>query len=158
MTVKHSRIYFKISQLLKTSKPGNQVHNLVLWAYPVDRRLCPVLYTKEYLKCTKPLRQSDQFFVQCNQLYKGVSKDTIIRRWTKQVLQLSGINTQRYKPHSTGAASTSLAHSRQVPIDIILKSAGWKSTCTFARYYKRPLLSGAESKFSGAAQNAASTQ
>ncbi|GFR59385.1 hypothetical protein ElyMa_000053500 [Elysia marginata] len=68
------------------------------------------------------------------------------------------IDTWRYKPHSISAVSTSLAHSRQVPIDTILKSAELRSTCTFAQHYKRPLRSGAESKFSRVVLIAASAQ
>ena len=102
---------------------GAHVDKLIVCAYPVDRRLCPVLYIKEYLKRTKLLRQSDQFFVQCTKPYKGVSRDTI-RRWTKQVLRLSGVDTVRFKAHSTRAAATSLADFRHVPMDTILKFAG----------------------------------
>ena len=146
MTAKHSRVYFHMRQLLKTSRSGARVDKLIVCAYPVDRRLCPVLYIKEYLKRTKLLRQSDQFFVQCAKPYKGVSRDTI-RRWTKQVLKLSGVDTVRFKAHSTRAAATSLADSRHVPMDTILKFAGWKSSSTFARYYKRPIMADSESRF-----------
>ena len=146
MTVKHSRVYFHMRQLLKTSRPGAHVDKLIVCAYPVDRRLCPVLYIKEYLKRTKLLRQSDQFFVQCAKPHKGVSRDTI-RSWTKQVLRLSGVDTVRFKAHSTRAAATSLADFRHVPMDTICKFAGWKSSSTFARYYKRPLMADSESRF-----------
>ncbi|KAK3718254.1 hypothetical protein RRG08_023025 [Elysia crispata] len=78
--------------------------------------------------------------------YKGVSRDTI-RRWTKQFLRLSGVDTVRFKAHSTRAAATSLADFRHVPMDTILKFAGWKSSSTFARYYKRPLMADSESRF-----------
>ena len=108
--------------------------------------LCPVLYIKEYLKRTKLKRQSDQFFVKCAKPYNGVSRDTI-RRWTKQVLKLSGVDTVRFKAHSTRAAATSLADFRHVPMDTILKFAGWKSYSTFARYYKRPIMGDSESCF-----------
>ena len=146
MTVKHSRVYFHMRQLLKTSRNSAHVDTLIVYAYLVDRRICPVLYIKEYLKRTKLLRQSDQFFVQCAKPYKGVSRDTI-RRWTKQVLKLSGVDTVRFKAHLTRAAATSLADSRHVPMDTILKFAGWKSSCTFARYYKRPIMADTESCF-----------
>ena len=127
MTVKHSRVYFHMRQLLKTSRPGVHVDklDLIVCAYPVDRRFSTDLYIKEYLKRTKLLRQSDQFFVQCAKPYKGVSRDTV-RRWTKQVLKLSGVDTVRFKAHSTEAAATSLADSRHVPMDTILKFSGWK--------------------------------
>lgn len=39
MTVKPSRVYFGIDQLLKTSKPGTHHDKIVFQSYPVDRRL-----------------------------------------------------------------------------------------------------------------------
>ena len=127
MTVKHSRVYFHMRQLLKTSRPGAHVDKLIVCAYPVDRRLCPVLYIKEYLKRTKLLRQSDQFFVQCAKPYKDIPRDTV-RRWTKQVLRLSGEDSVCFKAHSTRAAVSSLAEFRHVSMNTILKFVIWKSS------------------------------
>ena len=116
----------------------------------IDSRLCPIFYIIVYLKQTKLLRQSDQFFVQCATPYKDIPRDTI-RRWTKQVLKLSGVDTVRFKAHSTRATATSLADSRHFPIDTILKLVGWKSSSTFARYYKRPYMVDVKSRFCHAA-------
>ena len=55
------------------------------------------------------------------------------------VMQLSGINLDVYKAHSTRAASVSAAHRAQVPVQEILRKAGWSSAQTFAIYYDKNL-------------------
>ena len=55
------------------------------------------------------------------------------------VIQLSGINLDVYKAHSTRAASVSAAHRAQVPVQEILRKAGWSSAQTFAIYYDKNL-------------------
>ena len=111
MTLKHCRAYFYMSQALKTSRPGTHEQPDSLCIYPVAKRLCSVLYLKEYLNRTKRLRRSGQLFlhVQCVKPYSGVSRDTLIR-WTRTV-QLSGLDTSLPKPHST--TTREAATSRQ---------------------------------------------
>ena len=73
-------------------------------------------------------------------MYGPVSRDTI-SRWVKTVMQQGGIDTTKFKPHSTRAASTSAASRNAVPLDNILTGAGWKSDCVFAKYYNKPVES-----------------
>ena len=54
-------------------------------------------------------------------------------------MQMSGINLDVHKAHSTRAASVSAAHRAQVPVQEILSKAGWSSTQTFAIYYDKNL-------------------
>ena len=54
-------------------------------------------------------------------------------------MQFAGIDVNKFKPHSTRAASTSQAAKRGVPLDIIMKSAGWKSETTFTKFYHKPV-------------------
>ena len=70
--------------------------------------------------------------------YKAVSKASI-SRWLREVMTRSGIDTDVFKAHSVRAAATSRAKQSMVPIDHILARAGWSSTCTFARYYDKPI-------------------
>ena len=44
-----------------------------------------------------------------------------------------------FTPYSTRAAATSTAARASVPIQTILKTAGWSRESTFAKYYKKPL-------------------
>ena len=78
--------------------------------------------------------------------HKKVSlKILCICRWTKQVLKLSGVDTVRFKAHSTRYAATSLADSQHIPMDTILKFA--ISSSPFARYYKLPIMADTENLF-----------
>ena len=52
------------------------------------------------------------------------------------MLHKAGVDTQ-FGAHSTRSASTSAAASKGLPIDIVLKAAGWSSASTFTRFYKR---------------------
>ena len=99
---------FQIVDHLKQSRPG--VKNPLVELRPSkDETLCVVTTLKEYLTRTKSLRGSEGYlFISYHRPIKRVSRDTI-SRWVKLVLTDSGIDTSRFKPHSTGAASTSAA-------------------------------------------------
>ena len=45
------------------------------------------------------------------------------------------------KPHSTRAAATSKAKTASVPIQEILKTAGWSSSRCFDKFYDKPVES-----------------
>ena len=47
-----------------------------------------------------------------------------IGRWIKTVLELGGVDTEKFKAHSTKSAATSRA-SRLIPTEEILKHMGW---------------------------------
>ena len=44
-----------------------------------------------------------------------------------------------FKPHSTRMASTIKA-SKEVSLENIMKTAGWRRETTFTKYYKRPII------------------
>jgi hypothetical protein len=52
-----------------------------------------------------------------------------ISRWIKNVLCLSGINTDIFKAHSTRSAATCAVFIAGIPIVDILKTDGWTSEC-----------------------------
>lgn len=54
-------------------------------------------------------------------------------------MQQAGIDTKKFKPHSTHAASTSAASWNAVPFENILTAASWKSNCVFAKYNNKPV-------------------
>lgn len=49
------------------------------------------------------------------------------------------IDTDKFKSHSTRAASTSAARAMDIPIDHILVAAGWSSELMFQRFYHKPI-------------------
>lgn len=125
------------SGLLKQSKSGRNNPVAELRAFPPDRRLCVVFALKEYLKRTENLRGNNTcLFIGYVKPFGPVSRDTI-SRWLKTVMCSSGIDVSIYKPHSVRSAAVSAAKSKMVPIDDILKTAGWSSEKTFARFYDK---------------------
>ena len=50
----------------------------------------------------------------------------------------AGVDTTIFKPHSTRTAATSRAKSASVPIQEILKTAGWSSSRCFDKFYDKP--------------------
>ena len=148
MHIYSNKITFNIQTLLKTSKPGQHLVEVVFHAYE-DKKLCPVVYLREYIKRTKSIRKSNQLLIQISKPHAGISRSTL-RRWTQTTMQRAGIDTSVYSAHSTRSAATSFADKRKVPLADILASAGWKSSSTFARHYNKPVKDNATAEFSRA--------
>ena len=91
---------------------------------------------KEYLRRTKVFSDGHTQLLLSNlKPHLPISKDTLAR-WIRDVLHKAGVDTH-FGAHSTRSASTSAATSKGLPIDIVLKAAGWSSASTFTRFYKR---------------------
>lgn len=130
------------SDVLKHSKPGKDNPVVVLKSYPPDRRLCVIFALKEYLTRTETLRSASctSLFISYMSPYKRVTKETI-SRWLRTVMCSAGINCEVFKTHSIRGAVTSKAKVNCVPIDQILKTAGWTNTKTFGKFYEKPVTS-----------------
>ena len=54
------------------------------------------------------------------------------------VMEEAGIDTAHFKSHSTrAAAASSLSEGNEIPIDDVLKVAGWSHAKTFKRFYEK---------------------
>ena len=131
---------FKFGSLLKQSRPGFKSASVHLKAYPPDRRLCIYFVVKEYLKRTKHIRKGDSLFISFVKPHGEVSRDTIAR-WIKTVMFKAGIDVTKFSAHSVRSASTSKAMLNHVPMNEILKMAGWSNSGTFARFYNKEVSS-----------------
>ena len=137
MKLSDNKCIFYVNSLLKQSKPGKHIAPIELIAFPDNKKLCVVDTIKAYLHKTENLRNGEkQLFISFAKPYKAISKDSL-SRWIKHSLQEAGIDTGKYKAHSTRAASTSAAAQRGVPTDTILKAAGWSRMSTFSKFYKK---------------------
>ena len=67
--------------------------------------------------------------------HKEVGSETIAR-WIKSTLKEVGINTTESTALSTRSAACTAAFRHGVPLDIIMKTAGWTRCSTFAKFYK----------------------
>jgi integrase len=127
-----------IAAPLKHTRPGTHQAPIRLPKYN-DSSLCVVDTLRCYLERTLEKRVSEtQLFISFCKPHKRVASDTV-SRWIKSVMKAAGIDTTRYKPHSTRSASTSAAARVGVTIDNILSCAGWSNCETFARFYNKPL-------------------
>lgn len=131
-----------IDQLVKQSRPGKAQPVIMLPYFEQNPVLCVYSTLKEYLVRTREIRMRDgassQLFISYTKPYKPVSKDTIAR-WTGNVMASAGVNVKVFKPHSVRSASTSKASKLGVPIQSIMKAAGWTNACTFGTFYNKPV-------------------
>ena len=136
------RFIFSFASTLKTSRPGIKLPVLEFKSYPVDRKLCIYTVLKEYLSRRKVKGvKSDKLFVSLTGKHLPVSSITI-SRWIKTVMSLAGIDTDIFKAHSTRSAATSKAKEADVPIEEIMKQAGWSQVSTFATFYDKKVDQG----------------
>ena len=103
-------MFIPIIQKIKQSKPGNHIYPLSFKTYPKDTKLCVVAHLKRYIELTQDLRSSDKLFISYTKPYQVISKDTI-SRWWKTVMELSGIDIQKYYTHSPRSAASSKVKS-----------------------------------------------
>ena len=137
LEITKTKAEFRISGALKTKMKGSAVVSFK--AYP-ERELCVVGLIDRYLERTKEIRDGeDQLLISFQKPHKAVSIDTV-RRYLLTVLELSGIDTSIYKPHSTRSAATSKAKAKNVPIDSFLEAGMWSTESTFSKFYDRPIV------------------
>ena len=123
--------------ILKHTKPGKHLDLITFKAYKKDKTLCIVKTISDYLERTKNLRNDEKLLISTIKPHKAATKSTV-SRWIKFVMGKAGIDTA-FKPHSTRAAATSKAKLSGVPIETIIKTAGWSSTSVFAKFYDKPV-------------------
>ena len=133
-------VKIRINTQLKTFRPGQVQPMLVLKPYFVNEKLCVVSCLKEYLTRTRVLRKKeDKLFVSYSSPHKYVSTQTL-SRWLCRILSKAGIDTNEFKGHSFRHVATSKAAEKGIPIDTILKKAGWcAGSKVFAKYYNKPI-------------------
>jgi integrase len=100
--------------------------------YPVER-LCPVRAIKHFLDISRPRRLCNQPFLFISSTGSRASVDTL-RKWVITLLSEAGVTATA---GSCRSAATSAAVLRDLPIDAVMKAAGWKREHTFRKFYHR---------------------
>ena len=133
-------VTFKIPGLTKTRRSGPPI----VAFYPVlesNASLCPVSTLKAYMEVTKQIRQETKqvvLFLSVKKPHNPVSNSTV-SRCLKALMAKAGIDTTRFKAHSTRAGATSKAKATGVSMADILKAAVWSRESTFEQFYHRPI-------------------
>ena len=95
--------------------------------------------------------QTSQLLVSFIKPHNAVAKSTVAG-WVKQILIMSGINTDIFKPHPTRSASSSNARISALSLSDILKRGSWSNKTRWGKFYKKLNLTFDE-KFQKAAVN-----
>ena len=128
-------VVFKLHKLLKHNRLGDPLDTIVLKPFPEEPKLCVVRTLRTYINKTL-LWPAGQLLIGHIKPHRAISRDTL-SRWTLTILQKSGIDTKKFKGHSTRGASTSAARLLGSPLNAIMKHAGWRNTTSFAKYYNK---------------------
>ena len=97
-----------------------------------DENLCVVRHVRKYIDMTKEIRNDDSFFISFQKPHKNVSTETI-SCWIR--LKQCGVDTEKFKAHSTRSASASAELSQGAPVDAIMGRVSWSPERTFAKFY-----------------------
>jgi Phage integrase family len=62
-----------------------------------------------------------------------------IGRWIKIFLNEAGIDISVFSAHSTRSAAAASVKAKGIPVERILKLAGWSRSSTFRRFYDKPI-------------------
>ena len=133
-------VLIPINAMLKQFRAKKNNLTLHIKAFPEDLAICPCSALKCYMEKTKPLRGNiAQLFISFSKPHQPVTCDTL-GRWMRTVMFESGIDTNIFKAHSTRAAASSAAKGSSMPIEAIMKIAGWTKAATFKKYYDKTVF------------------
>ena len=136
MNQKKRKVSFTITDNLKHQRGYSPATVVEIQSFPADLRLCPVNYLKAYLNRTRSLRSAQALFVTTTRPH-GQAAMATLSRWVKVGLNLAGVNTLKYGPGSTRAASANKALNQGVSIEKILAQGCWAQESTFTKWYKK---------------------
>ena len=139
MQVDRDKVIFHITEKTKTGLQAVEFHK-----YDWSENLGVVACLEAYIVATQALRDNDskktQLLISFKSPHEPVSTSTIAR-WLRTVMENAGINTTKYKAHSTRSAVTSKARSKGMSVQQIMHAANWSNAKTFLRFYNKQIES-----------------
>jgi len=139
--VSNEGIHIVITDVLKTTKPGNPNPSIFLPFLKQKPTLCVASVLLFYKDKTSSLRNDCPNLLITFAKPHGKASSTTIGRWIKLVLHNAGIDASVFSAHSSRHASTSAASRKGVSIENIRKSAGWTpASSIFQKHYQRPII------------------
>lgn len=133
-------VLFKMCHQLNHNKPGEPLSVIKIAKFRQDMRLCPVKCLKAFIKRTEARRgKIDQLLISTVKPYRAVGRGSV-SNWVKKMLDKAGIDTGKYKAHST----TSDVTRKGINMNALLRVASWRSEQTFGRFYIKPIEADSE--------------
>ena len=102
---------------------------LKIYAFPSDKALCAIAALDCYIERSSIWReknQTSQLLVSFIKPHNAVAKSTVAG-WVKQILIMSGINTDIFRPSGLSLSD-------------ILKRGSWSNKTTWEKFYNKPIL------------------
>lgn len=139
LELRDGAMVFRMASLLKHNYLGQPLDSLTFYSYVIDYDLCVVRTLQVYIRRTMKVRKGEkQLLLSFIAPHARISRATLAR-WTITVLQEAGIDTSRFKGHSTRGASASHALRAGVNLNAVMRNAGWRNADTFARFYHKQI-------------------
>ena len=138
------KVICAIGDPIKTINAKNHQSELCFKSY-INKALCVRHYLSQYRQRTEPLRGKQEGGGASGLFITSIPPHTPIKRstltsWARSGLSLSGVDMDRFTPHSTRSTSTSKVKTI-VPLSTIMITAGGKNAPTFARFYEKKIES-----------------
>lgn len=133
-------IEIDITDILKTSAPRKPQPQLRFLFFKDKPALCAAATILHYIDRTRAFRENEEFLILTTKKPYHHATTQTLSRWIKNGLEMSDINTDKFKGHSTRHAAASAALRSGINIEIIRNSAGWsEKSNTFCKFYNRPV-------------------
>ena len=145
---------FRFHNLHKSWRRSESLFSLKIYAFPSDKALCVVAALDCFIEISSIWReknQTSQLLVTFIKSHNTAAKSTV-PGWVKQILIMSGINTDIFKPNSTHSASSSHARLSGLSLSDILKRGSTSNETTWERFYNKPIVT-FEEKYQKAVSN-----
>ena len=133
-------VVFHPHHLSKQSRPSHHSVSFFFSKFEEDKCLCPVETLKAYEERTSSFRKDPRE----NRVFRsfigkhGPVTSSTIARWLKSCLHKAGVDTSKFKAHSTRAAAATKAAMSGVTVEDIMKAADWSNEGVFQKFYYRP--------------------
>ena len=141
------KVTFHFHKFHKSWRKGKPSPFLTVYAYSPDKQLCVVQTLNRYLEITKDRRDPSrtQLLLSYRKPYKEIASSTV-SGWIKKVLQLTNVDTNVFKGHSTKSASMSKVNFKWLALSDILHRGSWSRVPTWQKFYNNQIIA-PEEKF-----------
>ena len=135
-------VQFKLPELSKTVRQGQDPKSFFHASFPENEHLCVCKCLQEYEARTLQWRPQDpskpnKLLLSHINPHNPVSPATLAR-WSKELMQLAGVDTTIFKGHSVRGAVATEAAKQGFSIPRILQFADWSQASTFTKVSYRP--------------------
>ena len=142
MLLSEESVTFTFAKLTKSRRKGQPPIKVELHKLAEKPQLCVVNTLNAYLERTSRFRDRkdgwtrSQLLLSFVEPHKPVVSCTVAG-WLLKLMAEAGIDTGKFKAHSTRGASTSKAAALGLSCKEILSMAKWKNKSTFVKHYHR---------------------